>query len=166
MQLNSLRLKIIPLELQHFKLLLSDTCKMEEALNLNPSGSRLDEHTISAMRWLYGQAENHKENYLFYTNWQIILKSENISIGSACFKGIPDITGTVEIGYGIDEKFRCNGYMTEAVKEILKWALNQPDVKYVIAETEKINHASHKVMIKSGMIRFKETDSTCFWKTK
>lgn len=166
MQLNSRRLTIIPLELQDFKLLLSDTDKMEKALNLNPSGSCLDEHTLNAMRWLYGQAENNKENYIFYTNWQIILKSENISIGSACFKGIPDNTGTVEIGYGINEKFRGNGYMTEAVKEILKWALSQPDIKYVIAETEKTNTASHKVMIKNGMVMFKETDSTCFWTTR
>ncbi len=166
MQLNSQRLKIIPLELQHFKLLLSGVDKMEKALNLSPSDSGLNEHTLSAMRWLYGQAENDKENYLFYTNWQIILKSENISIGSACFKGIPDNTGTVEIGYGIDEKFRCKGYMTEAVKEILKWALAKNEIKCVTAETEKDNIASHKVMIKNGMILFKETDSTYFWKTK
>jgi len=166
MQLETERLKIIPLNLEQFKTLLLGTDKMEKVLNLNHSNQFLDEHTQEAMQWLYEQAEQHKDNYLFYTNWQIILKSENISIGSACFKGSPDKNGEVEIGYGINEQYRCKGYMTEAIKEILKWALNQTDVKFVIAETEKDNAASHKVMIKSGMIRFKETDSTCFWKTK
>lgn len=166
MQLETERLKIIPLNLEQFKILLLGTDKIEILLNLNHSNQILDEHTQEAMQWLYEQAEQHKDNYLFYTNWQIILKSENISIGSACFKGNSDKNGEVEIGYGINESFRCNGYMTEAIKEILKWALNQTDVKSVIAETEKDNAASHKVMIKSGMIKFKETDSTCFWKTK
>ena len=56
--------------------------------------------------------------------------------------------------------------MTEAVKEILKWALAKNEIKCVTAETEKDNIASHKVMIKNGMILFKQTDSTYFWKTK
>ncbi|WP_254306725.1 GNAT family N-acetyltransferase [Clostridium sp. 001] len=120
MKLETERLTICPLNLEQFKLLLIGVDSMEKALELNSSGEQLDEHTQEAMEGLYKQAEKNAKEYFWYTNWQIILKEYNLSVGSACFMGYPDESGTVEIGYGINEKYRCRGYMTEAVKSICK----------------------------------------------
>ncbi|AWI05794.1 GNAT family N-acetyltransferase [Clostridium drakei] len=159
MKLETKRLIIIPLNLEQFNLMLKGMSKMENALGLNNSYEILDAHTQKAMEWLYKEAEKHKENYLWYTNWQIILKEENISIGSACFMRQANDSGIVEIGYGINEKYRCNGYMTESVEIICKWALGKQGVSRIIALTEKDNLASQKVLQKCGFVKYKEDDA-------
>jgi [ribosomal protein S5]-alanine N-acetyltransferase len=144
-------------------LLLDGMEKMEAALNLTLSGECLDENTQKAMEGLYKQALENTGNYLWYTNWQIILKNENVSVGSACFKGSPGISGEAEIGYGLHEKYRGKGYMSEAVKEIACWALAQEGVLRVIAETEKDNLPSHRVLQSCGFSWYKETDEGLLW---
>ncbi len=164
MELYTERLRIIPLNLEHFRLLLDGMDKMEAALNLNLSGERLDENTQKAMNELYIKALENSGNYLWYTNWQIILKNKNVAAGSSCFKGAPGLTGEVEIGYGLYEKYRGKGYMSEAVNSIANWALGQYGVCSVIAETEKDNLPSHRVLKRCGFNRYKETDDGLFWR--
>lgn len=160
------RLRIVPLKLEQFHLLLTDIDKLEESLDLVSSGESLDPHTQQAMEGLYNEALNHKYVYWWYTNWQIILKSENRSIGSACFTKEPDIEGNVEIGYGISYHYRNNGYMTEAVICMCQWALSQENVKSVVAETEVNNYSSQRVLEKSGMEKYAYTDTGIRWRIK
>ena len=131
------RLRIIPLDSEQFALLLNGVHFMEDALRLTPSNETLDPHTRQAMTGQYQLAGKHPENFLLLTNWQIILKSENKAIGSACFKSLPDAEGSVEVGYGIYASYRNHGYMTEALKALCKWAFDIAGVQSVIAETEK-----------------------------
>ena len=72
-------------------------------------------------------------------------------IGELCFKGLSE-DGNVEIGYGIAENYQNCGYATEAVSVLADWALNQPGVSCVTAETEEANIASQIVLRKSGFI--------------
>ena len=92
------------------------------------------------------------ENRIWFAPWVMGLKSQPCDIvGDFGFKGInPD--GMVEIGYGLREGFCGNGYMTEAVKVVSQWALNQPDVSRVEAETESDNAASQKVLAACGFV--------------
>ncbi|MDR1437065.1 MAG: GNAT family N-acetyltransferase [Candidatus Symbiothrix sp.] len=85
-------------------------------------------------------------------------------MGRACFKGEPDENHQVEIGYGTDEKFRNRGYMTEAVKAMCEWAFSQPGVEAVIAETAPDNQASHRVLEKCGLSRFKQSNGSVWWR--
>ena len=57
--------------------------------------------------------------------------------------------GEVEVGYGIHPGFRGRGLMTEALQCVTVWALAQPAVKRVLAESEPENTASHRVLEKS-----------------
>lgn len=164
MNLITESLKIIPLNLNQFSLLLKGMDKMEKELELTASNENLDEDTQTAMERLYEEALKHPNNYLWYTNWQIILSSENKAIGSACFMKEPDENGIVEVGYGINSKYRNNGYATEAIRAMCNWVLSQPQVKTIIAETEKENYPSHKVLHKCGMIQYNETDNSIFGK--
>lgn len=54
-------------------------------------------------------------------------------VGDFSFKGIsPD--GMIEIGYGLKKGYCKNGYMTETVKAVSAWALEQDEVTRVEAE--------------------------------
>ena len=144
--------------------MLSGINQIENELGLTPSHEPVDEHTQQAMESLFQEALHHPDNYLWLTNWQIILKSENKAIGSADFKNIPDENGQVEIGYGTNTSYQGQGYMTETVQALCEWAFMQKEVNCVIAETEKENYASQRVLQKCGMAKYKETENGYWWK--
>ena len=137
---------------------------MENRLGLAKSGEVLDEHTQKALEYLYSEALKSPTEYLWYTNWQIVLKESNVMIGSADFMGCPDQDGEVEIGYGIHEAHRCQGYMTEALTALFSWALEEPNVRFIMAETEKGNIASEKALLKCGMQKYSENNEGHFWR--
>jgi RimJ/RimL family protein N-acetyltransferase len=83
-------------------------------------------------------------------------------IGTIMLKGYPNENGEVIIGYAINEEYRCNGYMTEALNSITKWILLNPDINSVIADTLKTNIPSQKVLKKVGFSFYREDDE-CFW---
>lgn len=164
MNLETEHLKIIPLNLNQFSLLIQGIDKLESEMNLASSNEQLDGETQLAMEGLYKEALKHPNEYIWYTNWQIVLKSENKSVGSACFMKEPNENNTVEIGYGINQDYRNKGYATEAILAMCMWALNEPQVETVMAETEKENFPSHKVLQKCGMTKYEESDNSIFWR--
>lgn len=164
MELRTKRLRIVPLSIRELRLLLESTARMEEALGLTPSGSELDEHTKEAMQALCDQAIGQEDHSIWVTNWQVILDEKNQSIGSACFTGRPDRQGSVELGYGLQPEHRGRGYMTEAARALCQWALSQPGVRRVTAQTEHGNTASQQVLLYCGMRRYKATEECVFWK--
>jgi len=157
------RLKIIPLSIAQFELLLSDEIKLESELGLNASSEYMNELVLNAKKQQYNKALTNPDKYIWFTSWEIILKSENRIIGSANFKNIPDMEKSVEIGYGIHSIYKNRGYMTEAVTIMCGWALSQPEVDYILAETYKDNCPSQKVLKKCGMVLIKETDISYWW---
>lgn len=163
-EIKTSRLRVIPLTLNQFALLLESPQKLESILHLNSSNTLLEGHERDAMQWLYTMALSCPEQHLWFTNWQIVLSSANVSIGSSCFKGDPNDKGEVELGYGINSAYRNQGYMTEAAESLCHWAIKQPGVTSVIAETDKDNPASQRVCAKSGMIQSGETASTILWR--
>ena len=92
----------------------------------------------------------HPDQWEWYAISMIELKG-GTHIGDLCFKGITE-KGTAEIGYGIAENYQGCGYATEAVSALVGWALNQPEVSCVTAETEEANIASQKVLKKAGFV--------------
>ena len=92
----------------------------------------------------------HPDKWEWYAIWMIELKN-GAHIGELCFKGI-DETGSAEIGYGIADGHQNRGYATESVSALADWALKQPGVSCVTAQTEESNIASRRVLEKSGFI--------------
>ena len=95
------------------------------------------------------------QDWLWYTPWKITIKQDGTVIGDLCFKGPPE-KGTVEWGYGLDEAYWGQGYMTEAARVMLEWAFCQKDVYAVEAETLPDNAPSQRVLTK---LDFKPTGS-------
>jgi len=95
---------------------------------------------------------DNPEKRIWYAVWLMELKGKpGTIVGDFCFKGIaPD--GMVEIGYGLKEEHYKKGYMTETVKVISGWALEQDGVTRVEAEADPDNTASIKVLQRSGYV--------------
>ncbi|KAF5059520.1 Acetyltransferase (GNAT) domain protein [anaerobic digester metagenome] len=91
-------------------------------------------------------------DYLYFTLWNIVLKSRRVMVGDFCLMGRPDAAGTIEIGYGIHEEFRGNGFMTEAIGGLIGWAAGRPEIRAICASTEKDNLASQKVLTNNGFL--------------
>jgi len=91
----------------------------------------------------------------WFTYWLIVVRGEGVGAGMVGYKGAPNASGEVEIGYGIDPAYQNKGYMTEAVKAMLAWAFNDPACKTVTAIlSAPDNFASHRVLEKSGFQKF------------
>lgn len=91
----------------------------------------------------------HPDKYLWYTAWGIYLRDTGAYIGDANFKGLP-AHGRPEIGYGLEPVFWGRGYATEAVAALCRWAMEQPGVTAIEAETVPDNAASQRVLEKLG----------------
>ena len=73
------------------------------------------------------------------------------AVGQLGCKGKPDENGLIEIGYNILVlEARERGYATETVGVLVSWLLEQPSVRVVTAECLETNHASVRVLQKTG----------------
>lgn len=90
------------------------------------------------------------EQRLWYTAWFLTLPGGE-RIGDLCFKGLSP-EGAAEIGYGLLPEYEGKGYATEAVRAMTEWALQQPGVCQIEAETEPDNTASQRVLEKAGFL--------------
>ena len=134
MQLITERLFLIPLHPDEMRALIAHTT---------------DPETVEAYHEMLTLSQAHPEQRVWYTAWGIYLNAAGDFVGDLCFKGLPE-SGRPEIGYGILEKYWNHGYTTEAVRAACQWALAQPGVKAVEAETDPANAASQAVLRKVG----------------
>ncbi len=81
--------------------------------------------------------------------WLICLK-ESFEIAGLCsyHRGYPNNTG--EIGYVLKEAYRGKGLMTEAVKLITDFGINNMQLSRVLAYTDPSNTASMNVLKRAG----------------
>ncbi len=77
--------------------------------------------------------------------------TEQVLVGNGGFKGAPDETGTVEMGYEIAPEYWNRGYATEAVRGLIDYAFTHKPVNAVIAHTLAEKNASNRVLQKVGM---------------
>ncbi|GAA0116097.1 GNAT family N-acetyltransferase [Clostridium senegalense] len=156
-EINTERLRLIPLDIKNYKLYLEDTDKMEENLGLTITNTIIEEPLRTAHKITYDNVLKNIDNYLWETNWIIVLKEENKIIGGIMIKGEPNEFGEVIIGYGINDYYQNKGYMTESVMKLKQWIFKNCKVKNIIADTDKDNVSSHKVLKKNGFKKYKET---------
>lgn len=133
------------IETKRLKIYVASHDVMEEFIKLQT----VEELKTAYMEMLEGCLK-HPEQWEWYAIWMIDLK-DGTHIGELPFKGI-DLNGVVEIGYGVSAEYEGKGYATEAVSAIVHWAVHQPGVTRVEAETEFENKASQRVLEKSGFL--------------
>ncbi|MFC6193043.1 GNAT family N-acetyltransferase [Dyadobacter subterraneus] len=85
----------------------------------------------------------------------IVYKPGNILIGSCGYKGEPDSSGMVEIGYEIASSHRSMGLGHETAKALVDHAFKQSGVHKILAHTMAEENASVHILEKLG---FQRTD--------
>lgn len=140
---------------------------LEKELNTEKSPRSISPELREALDYgIIPHVADERQNYLFSTLWTIISKESNKMVGDVCFKGEPNIDGEIEISYGTHFEFRRKGYMTEAVGEMLKWAKTQSSVMKVLANTEKNNLSSQRVLRNNDFSQIGETDGIVYWEIR
>lgn len=81
-------------------------------------------------------------------NWGIVLKEKNELIGA--IGAFPSEDSRIEIGYNISRKHWNNGYTTEAVKEVLRYLIDEKNIYRFRCSHAILNPASGAVMRKAG----------------
>lgn len=88
--------------------------------------------------------EKYKNNE--YYNWLITLK-DNIIIGAINLR-VNNYNESLEFNYAIDDRYKGNGYMTEALNLVKDYCFNELDVNRLYGGCEVNNVASKRVMEK------------------
>ena len=157
------RIKLIPITLEMIdKLLISDKA-FYDAFGLVNEG---DEYLTPSPEYLHKIRkclEEHPEEYPLAVDQLIVLKDTNTVIGTIYYKKLPN-HGATEVGYGMNPKYRGNGYMTEALALLLEYGKNN-GVTIVFADTLCNNFKSQNVLDRNGFIAYKE-DGHTMWFTK
>jgi ribosomal-protein-alanine N-acetyltransferase len=134
---------------------------------LGPDGMQalLDGRPAAGQRWAAGypldgtlvavamQADlvKHAVQRGGFGHYQVLLADDDLVIGDVGFHAPPDELGEVSVGFGIVPVARGRGYASEALRALLDWALRQPEVRTVHADTDLVNLASQRVLLGAGM---------------
>jgi RimJ/RimL family protein N-acetyltransferase len=99
-----------------------------------------------------------------YGMYQLVRQADSLVVGDIGFHAPPDSTGTVTVGYGLAAPARGKGYATEALQAVIEWALAQPEVRRVEADTAHGNVPSQRVMERAGMRLVGRNDRLRFYR--
>lgn len=158
------RLRIFPLSTHQLHIYLQAEDQFEKLLGL----TRIGRIVAPAVRDMVQKltlpkieaAANHHK--IFLTFWLVVEKKTNTIVAELGFKGAPNAAGLVEIGYGTMPSQRGRGIMTEAVRAMVNWAGKRNDVSGIVAETDKHNAASIRILQKNNFTHY-ETRGNMFW---
>jgi len=105
-----------------------------------------EEAAIEHIRWINNGAYENR----FVINFYIWIAETNQSIGRVYLHSKPELNGEVEIGYGISEEHRNNGYAAEASQAVVRFAFEETTHEVLTAIVKPENIASRRVIEKIG----------------
>ncbi|MBA3530558.1 MAG: GNAT family N-acetyltransferase [Ardenticatenales bacterium] len=111
----------------------------------------------------YAEMVEEDDSLLSWGIWLIVEHASQTVIGDVGFKGKPDETGSVELGYSVVPTFRRQGYASEAAECLLRWTVAVSDVTHVRAECLAENLPSIRTLEKLGFTRVSEEGEMLLW---
>lgn len=143
---NHLLLYACSLEL--IEAILKDTAHLNKLLNLEyPVNKRdIDKTVFEAFR---SHILKDPDSFTWWS-YLIVLKEKKALIGDCGYKGPPDETGVVEIGYKIFENYQLRGYGKETAQALIRNAKSSGQVTKIIAHTESRFNASTSILKANG----------------
>ncbi|MFJ2738759.1 GNAT family N-acetyltransferase [Streptomyces sp. NPDC087440] len=97
-----------------------------------------------------------------YANFEIRLREDGSPIGGIGFHAAADESGAVTIGYGLIPAAWGNGYATEALREIVRFA-RVCGASRVKGDADHDNIASQRVMLAAGMLPVGEDEEVRYF---
>ena len=147
------RLRIIPATVELLRAEIGDRPAFARLLGAGVPDNWPPESAADAVPWFLQQLEAAplvRAHWLaWYGVWRMSAGEPAILVGGAGFKGPPQ-EGTVETGYSVLPQFHGQGFATEMVGALVSWALAQPQVERVVAETQGANTPSVRLLHKLG----------------
>jgi len=84
--------------------------------------------------------------------WGVFLKSSQQLIGKCSVHSWDKKHNIAQIGYIIDPRYWRNGFASEALKELIRYAFEKMKLKLIIAEIDPNNISSSAMLIKLGFV--------------
>lgn len=157
------RLHIFPLTPEQVRLWVKDLPALERELGYAYRGVPMEERPPAALRRLLSHTEEDPCRQPYCAPWMLVHKEDRAIIGSAGFQGPPDRNGEVEIRYAMGTAYRRQGFMTEAVEAICRWALSQPGIAHITAETDLVSYPSQRILERLGFQKYRD-EETLWWR--
>ncbi len=136
--LRSSRLTLFPTTLEIAIAARDDRAALARLLNARIPEEWPQDLFADTLDWAVQKATEHPDEMPWWV-WYWVRhdpSNERVLIGNGGFKGPRNDAGAIEVGYGILEPFQRNGYATEAVRELVDWALAaDPAIRQIAAET-------------------------------
>ncbi len=149
--LETEHLRLIPFSLELKRAAMNDKARVAQRLKAQVPDSWPGPDMAEALPFFVKLMEQDPSGSVW--DGIILHKAERILIGTMGFKGGPDQTGTVEMGYSIIPEYRGRGYAPEMARALISWAFGNQRIRSVIAECLADNTASIRVLEKIGMQR-------------
>lgn len=148
-------LELIPCKLAHFEAILNGQRELEQILDVTVLEGWLEFPEV--IQYAYEYLKVNPE-VLGWWSYLLVHAKNNALIGCGGFKGEADVSGTVEIGYGIAPEYRNRGLATQAAQGLIDYAFSHSHIKAVEAHTLTEPNASSRVLEKIGMKRVAVVD--------
>ena len=152
--IETARLKLIPATVAMARAEIGDPAELARLLGAAVPDNWPPETLADALPLFLGWLEAAPDRVGWFSWYCLAAQGEAatpVLVASGGFKGPPQ-DGTAEIGYSVLPQFERRGYATEMVGGLVRWALAQPGVARVAAETEWANPASVRVLRKAGFV--------------
>ena len=98
-----------------------------------------------------------------FESWMIAKNDTSEIIGDVGFKGYNYQEENIDIGYGIIQEERRNGYAEEAASALIKWAFSNENIKEITARCSIENVSSIQLLKKIKFIETKKDDNMIYW---
>ena len=154
------RLVLFPYTQENLALFNTDLPRFEASFGVVYRGEELDHLLSGFLKKLEKEIGDDPENYLFFTEFLIVLKENSHVIGSIDYKYVPR-DGVTEVGYGMNPAYTGHGYMTEALTAFLDLG-RKLGIRKVLADTLPDNLPSQNVLKRCGF-RFLKEDGNLWW---
>jgi len=146
------RLKLIPATVALARAEVADRDEFARLLGASVPDNWPPEILVDALPTFLGWLEAAPDRAGWFA-WYALAEGDGrvspVLVASGGFMGPPQ-DGTAEIGYSVLPQYERQGYATEMVTGLVRWAMEQPGVARVVAETEWANPASVRVLLKAG----------------
>ena len=114
----------------------------------NPHKELTHEHS-GPLRWRVPQVKANPDVNFWFIRWIVFRETKEV-VGSISFHAPPDEVGMIEIGFGICEPCRNQGFGKEALLGMWTWVIDQPGVETLRYTVSKTNAPSMAIINSLG----------------
>ncbi len=152
-QIRTHRLKIVPATVALARSELGDRSEFARLLDSSVPENWPPESAADALPLFLGWLEAAPDQVGWFGWYALALEDtgSRILVAGGGFLGPPQ-AGAVQLGYSVLPQYQRQGFATELVTALIQWAVDQPGVERILAETEWANPNSVRVLQKVGFV--------------